>query len=217
MSNARNVIVFTALAVCVLLFILLQVLNVHLVVRIAANALLFAVVPLVVLRHLKQPWTFFTFTRLEKKSLVLGLGVFLAILLGNFLFKQFIDTDGVIAQLGAIGITLDTYLWVALHVIVVNSFLEELFFRGFSFLALKPHAPWAGWFSAALFSVYHVAIFGAWFVWWVMGIALVGLFVGGLIFNWLNAKSGTIYNSWFVHIMADVGVIVVGLNWFGVF
>ena len=37
------------------------------------------------------------------------------------------------------GITAGNFLWVAIYISVMNSFLEEFFFRGFGFITLKKY------------------------------------------------------------------------------
>jgi len=41
-------------------------------------------------------------------------------------------------------------------------------------------------------------------------LCLIALFVTGLILNELNRKQKTIYASWVVHIMADIGIMIIG-------
>ena len=100
----------------------------------------------------------------------------------------------------------------------MNSLLEEFFFRGFAFLTIKrlTSRTFAYIFSAAAFSIYHVAMMIGWFSPLVFGLVLIGLFAGGLIFNFLNEKSGTIYPSWFVHMFANFAINTVGFILFGI-
>ena len=93
----------------------------------------------------------------------------------------------------------------------MNSLLEELFFRGFLFLNLKHRSRrFAYVFSAGAFAAYHVAMMIGWFspVLWLL--VMAGLFVGGLIFNWLNEKQESIYPSWLVHMFANFAINTIG-------
>ena len=65
-------------------------------------------------------------------------------------------------------------------------------------------------FSSVLFAIYHVAIFATWFNVWLILLALLGLFIVGILFNWLNTKSNNFLNSWILHIMADIAVVSIG-------
>ena len=65
-------------------------------------------------------------------------------------------------------------------------------------------------FSAAVFAIYHIAMMVGWFGPCVFLIIMTGLFVGGLIFNYLNEKSRTVYPSWLVHMFANFAINTVG-------
>ncbi len=160
---------------------------------------------------------------LDKKSICLALWLCIpvyAVILGGYLLLQdvfdFSDITKSLTQ--NIGVHRENFLLVSLYISFVNSMLEEFFFRGFSFLTLKTVASRrvAYLFSALIFSVYHVAMMIGWFSGWVFAIVLVGLFVGGLIFNYLDEKTGTIYPSWFVHMFANFAINTIGFMLFGV-
>lgn len=152
-------------------------------------------------------------------SLVLGIGVYLVILTAYFILKNFIDLSNIIKLLDKnVSVNQENFLWVALYISFVNSLLEEFFFRGFIFLNLKRTGgrKFAYISSAFVFAIYHVAIMGSWFRPIIFIIAMTGLFVGALIFNYLNEKSNNIYNSWLVHMMANLSINTVGLMMFGI-
>ena len=150
-------------------------------------------------------------------GLCLGGGIFAVILAAFFLFRDFIDlrtiADGL---LGKEGISRENFLWVALYISICNSLLEELLFRGLGYLALREHSSerFAMVFSAAAFAVYHAAILDGWFSWWVYGLCMLGLFVGGLIFNVLDRR-GSILPSWLAHAGANLAINTIGLMMFG--
>ena len=150
-------------------------------------------------------------------GLLLGGGIFAVILLVFFLFRPFLDLDAIAAGLmGKEGIGRENSLWVALYISIVNSLLEELLFRGLGYLELRRHAPegFAMIFSAAAFAAYHVAILDGWFTWWVYGLCMLGLFLGGLIFNFLD-RNGSLLPSWLAHAGANLAINTVGLIMFG--
>ena len=133
--------------------------------------------------------------------------------------KDVFDFSGITSALtNNIGVNGDNFIFVSLYISFVNSLLEEFFFRGFSFLTLRriSSSKFAYIFSAAVFSLYHVAMMIGWFSAGVFIIILAGLFAGGLIFNYLNDKSGTIYPSWFVHMFANFAINTVGFILFGI-
>ena len=109
------------------------------------------------------------------------------------------------------GVSKENFLYVSLYISLVNSLLEELFFRGLLFLNLKHRSRrFAYVFSAGAFAAYHVAMMIGWFspVLWLL--VMAGLFVGGLIFNWLNEKQESIYPSWLVHMFANFAINTIG-------
>lgn len=138
---------------------------------------------------------------------------------GYFLLRGVIDFSGVTENLaGGEGVGRENFPIVAVYITLCNSFLEEFFFRGFAFLALGRVAgkKFACIFSAAAFSVYHAAILDGWFSPLVFILMLVGLFVGGLFFNLLADKGGSIFPSWLLHMAANLGINTVGLVLFGI-
>lgn len=155
--------------------------------------------------------------RFQKKgfliALLLGVGLYLlivgayALLQGAFDFSQIAGT-----LTESTGVDKDNFLLVALYISFVNSLLEEFFFRGFVFLNMKKlgYRRVAYLFSALVFAVYHVAMMIGWFDIWLFLLVMLGLFVGGVIFNYLNEKHNTIYTSWFVHMFANFAINTIG-------
>ena len=159
----------------------------------------------------------------DKKSLYtsigLGLGVYVFIMGAYFLISPHIDFTLIKKELlGELGITKTNFIFVAIYISFINSLLEEFFFRGFLFLGLleKTTRKTAYIVSASLFAIYHVAVMDSWFNPYLFVLAMVGLFIGGLIFNYLNEKNKTILNSWIVHMMANFAINHVGLIMFDI-
>lgn len=153
-----------------------------------------------------------------RHALVLAAAVYGGILGGFFLLRPFIDLDSISAALmEKEHISAGNFLFVALYISFCNSFLEELFFRGFAYLTLRDfcsHRAAFG-FSALAFALYHVFIFHGWFSLWMFGLMLLGLFIGGGLFNFLDRR-GSLYPSWLVHIAANLAINTVGLIMFGI-
>lgn len=150
-------------------------------------------------------------------GIILGIAVLVIVYIGYFIFKGMIDLDIIMKELTETSkVTKVNYPLVALYITFGNSFLEEIFFRGFIFLQLyaKGYKKTAYVFSAGLFAVYHVAIFKTWFNPIIIFITLIGLFLGGIIFNYINTKSKSIMNSWLVHIFADISIVSIGFIMF---
>jgi len=104
-----------------------------------------------------------------------------------------------------------SFIWVALYISFCNSFLEEFLFRFVSFLQLSRYTAkkTAYGFSSVMFAVYHIAMLGASFPPLLLVLAVAGLAIGGLIFDYVDDKSGSLYNSWVVHMFADFAIMTI--------
>ena len=153
------------------------------------------------------------------KALLLGLLVYLVIIIGYFLLKSIIDFSNVTTSLtSGMGITAENFLYVSLYISLMNSFLEEFFFRGYGFITLKKYTSrrFAYIFSSVIFSIYHVGMLVDMFNIWAALLLLVGLIIGGCIFNYLNEANDNIYPSWFVHMFANFAINTIGFILFGI-
>ena len=150
-------------------------------------------------------------------SLLLGIGIYFVILSAYFVLKSLINLDNIIEVLDKnLKINKRNFLFIAIYISFINSLLEEFFFRCFIFLNLKKlkGRKFAYIVSSLAFAIYHVAIMGSWFSPIIFMIAMIGLFFGGIIFNFLNEKSENIYNSWIAHMMANFSINTIGFIMF---
>ena len=153
------------------------------------------------------------------KAFLLGLGVYAVIVGGYFLTRNAIDFSNVTSSLTeGMGITAKNFIFVSLYISLMNSFLEEFFFRGFGFITLKKYTTRkvAYVFSSTLFAIYHVGMLVGMFECWALLLLLLGLIIGGCIFNYLNELNDNVYPSWFVHMFANFAINTVGFILFGV-
>ena len=138
---------------------------------------------------------------------------------GYLLTKDLIDYSNVTKSLTeSMGITADNFIYVAFYIAIINSFLEEFFFRGYGFITLKKYSSrkFAYLFSSGVFAVYHIGMLIGMFNIGALLLLLAGLVAGGCIFNYLNEKNDNIYSSWFVHMFANFAINTVGLILFGI-
>ena len=152
-------------------------------------------------------------------ALLLAAGTFAVILGGYALLSPWLDLSAITGNLGAKeGITAATFPFVALYISLCNSFLEELFFRGFAFLTLRKHlSPLLAWGGSALaFALYHVCIMDSWFHPAVFVLLTAALAVAGLLFDWLD-REGSLWPAWLVHMAANLAINTIGLHLFGYF
>lgn len=151
--------------------------------------------------------------------LLFGIFVYLFILLGYFLIKPYFDFSNVTISLSSqIGVNSNNFIFVALYISFVNSLLEEFFFRGFAFLCLlkvmKRKAVYL--FSSIAFASYHIAIMSNWFS-PIFFVALIISLVGaGMLFNWLDEKTESIYPSWLIHMSANFAINTIGFILFDI-
>lgn len=219
-------IIALALISTVALFIIEQVFQASYLVKTLAKMGFFLFLPLLYIKYIiKQPiLQFLNLKSFDLKNLRLGflLGLLsMGIVIGTFVVLQaFIDTGAIVNDLETrMKVTPEIFIYIAIYITFGNSLLEEFYFRGFIFLNLykTKYKALAYLFSSLLFAFYHVAIFATWFNIWLILLALFGLFIVGLVFNWLNTKSENFLNSWILHILADVGVMLIGFYLFGFF
>lgn len=144
------------------------------------------------------------------EPLFLGLAVYGVIIGGFLLGGKFIDWSAVSSSLQN---SQENIFLMGAYISLINSLLEEFFFRGFAFLVLKELSgpKLAYLFSAGIFSLYHIAIMHSWFSPLVFILMLVGLFFAGLLFNWLNERYQNLYASWMVHMFANLAINTIGL------
>ena len=104
-----------------------------------------------------------------------------------------------------------SFVWVALYISFGNSLLEEFLFRFVAFLKLSDYTSRkaAYLFSSIAFAVYHAAMIGTSFPPPLLFLALIGLTVGGCIFDYVDEKGGTFCYSWMIHMCADFAIMTI--------
>ncbi|MCI6277986.1 MAG: CPBP family intramembrane metalloprotease [Clostridium sp.] len=147
------------------------------------------------------------------------MSVYIFILGSYFILSPYFDLSNVTSSLqNNIGVNKGNFVFVALYISFINSLLEEFFFRGFAFLGLKKVSTkrFAYIFSSSAFALYHVAFMIDWFTPLLFVLMVAGLFIAGMLFNWLNDKNGNIYTSWLVHMCANFSINTIGFILFGI-
>lgn len=209
------IIAATAFA-CLVMGVVDAVIRPGYIVKSAIKAILFLGLPLIS-KKIYSGTSPFTYLRPNPRgiliALALGTAVFAVVLTSYFTLRGIFDFSGVTKSLeGDVGVTKDNFIFVAAYISLVNSFLEELFFRGFAFLALcrfvSRRAAYI--YSSAAFALYHIAIMIGWFTPVVFIPVMVGLIAGGVIFNYIDEKNGSIYSSWLIHMGANFAINTIG-------
>jgi len=218
MNQAKNIILF-GLVSSILLLLAEQWLDATYLIKSILKIFLFFVCPLIFMYtsiksnpiNLLKPF----YLPFKTHLLVYSLGMIcITIILISYAFIGYlVNWDLLLDDVqNRLGVTPAIFPYVAIYITFGNSFLEEWFFRGFLHLKLSQligHWP-ASLLSAGLFSFYHLAMFITWFDWTVLILCLLALFITGLVLNELNRKQQTINASWIVHILADIGIMIIG-------
>ncbi len=225
MTNKKGkYIVLSVLAFSIVVTLIDALVHPDYFVKIPIKILFFLAFPLIFFWASREDWgkikVLFTF---KKKgiltALLLGVGIYAVIVGGYFLTRNIIDYSLVAPSLGkGMGITKDNFVYVSLYISLMNSFLEEFFFRGFGFITLKKYTGrmFAYIFSSTVFALYHVGMLIGMFSLPALLLLLAGLIIGGCIFNYLNEANENIYSSWFAHMFANFAINTVGFILFGI-
>ena len=138
-------------------------------------------------------------------------GVYLA--LGDLL----LDKTLIVEKLGEqFSVTAGTVLVIAPITIFANSFLEELFYRGFAFGRLVQKRRALGYILPAfVFTVQHACFMYRWLSAVPFAIAVVSLCVFACVLQWIYERADSIVAPWVIHICGDVAMmsIAVTLLW----
>ena len=201
---------------CIVMGIVDAVIQPGYAIKSAIKIIMFLLIPIVYGLFLKE----FNITKLikpDKKGLCIAIGlgfaVYAVVLGAYWVFKDVFDFSALTTSLNeTTGVNKSNFVWVAIYISFINSLLEEFFFRGFSFIALKKLTSrrFAYIFSSLSFALYHIAMMIGWFGLPVILISLVGLFIGGMIFNRFDEKSENIYLSWLIHMFANFATNTIG-------
>ncbi len=148
-------------------------------------------------------------------SLVLGVVaavVFLALYytIGGML----VDKEAIAAKIHTqFGVTAGTVLLIAPFTIVINSLVEEFFYRGFAFGQLAARRPVIGTLlPAAVFTVQHLMFTFHWVTALPLAIGIVALFIFALVAQAMYAKADSIVAPWVIHICGDLAMMAIAVE-----
>ena len=201
---------------CIVMGIVDAVIQPGYAIKSAIKIIMFLLIPIVYGLFLKE-FNIKNLMKPDKKglciALCLGFVIYGVVIGAYWIFKDVFDFSALTGSLNeTTGVNKSNFIWVAIYISFVNSLLEEFFFRGFSFITLKKLTSriFAYVFSSMVFALYHIAIMIGWFGLPVILISLVGLFIGGMIFNRFDEKSENIYLSWLIHMFANFATNTIG-------
>jgi uncharacterized protein len=221
----KHFVLITSLIACSLLYYIEQHLMVDYFIKTSAKLILFMIVPFIYVKWIKKESLkeALRLTKMKKGQfkvgLILGMSAFLVVILSYLIFKNQINLDAILSDLqNKSKITATNFIFIGLYITFINALLEEYFFRGFVFLNYyeEGNVKFAYIYSSLLFALYHIGIFQSWFNPILIVLAVFGLIVIALVFNYIDTLSKNFINSYLVHILADCAIILIGLRLFGV-
>lgn len=200
---------------CIIMALVETVIEPSYAVKSALKILIFIFLPLIFMKvsHIKVfDGSFALNKKNTAKLLLLGGAIYLVVFAAYILTRNTVDYPSLVSSLSQDQkVDSDNFIGIASYISFCNSFLEEFLFRLFSFIKLSEYMSKTGAyiFSSVTFALYHIAMVGSSFPLPLMILALVGLAVGGAIFDKVDEKGKNIYNSWFIHMFADLALMTI--------
>lgn len=223
MVKKKKTIILIVLIGCLIMGFIDAVIRPEYLIKSFIKIILFSIMPLLYSRYNNELNLSSLFKVKSKKEIIIailsGIAVFIIILGAYFIIGNFFDFSKVVSSLSEnVGVNNNNFILVAIYISFINSLLEEFFFRGFSFLKLKEVSSrkFAYIFSSLAFALYHVAMMIGWFDISLFLLTIVGLFIGGLIFNYFNEKYKNIYVTWLIHMFANFAINYIGFILFNI-
>ena len=145
----------------------------------------------------------------SKKLILFMVFAYLGIIVLYLLLSRYIDLNSIRDKLMAKEhLSRNNFLFIFSYIIIVNSFLEESFFRGFLYQVFKKQKmERAGIiFSALVFALYHISIMDGWFNPFIMAFGIAGLFLTGIFLQLVCRYEDSLIGSWLVHGSANLAI-----------
>lgn len=125
--------------------------------------------------------------------------------------------EEIVAKLRGFGLTrLGRYAALGVFYALGHSLLEEYYWRWFVFGELRELAPlWAAIAVSSLgFMAHHVILLGVYFGWASPATVLfsAAVAVGGAVWAWLYADSGSLAGPWLSHLLVDAAIFAIGYD-----
>ncbi len=208
-------LIITVIISCIAMAIIETVIEPTYFVKSVLKIIFFLFIPLVFIKLQKEKVFADSFS-LNKKSVLrlsgLGIIIYVIIMVAFYLTGGIFDYSSLVNSLSADqNVSHSNFIWIALYISFCNSLLEEFLFRFVAFIKLSEYTTKnaAYIFSSCMFALYHVAMIGGSFPFPLLLLALVGLAIGGAIFNYVDDKSRNVYNSWIIHMFADFAIMTI--------
>ena len=145
----------------------------------------------------------------SKKLILFMAFAYLGIIVSYLLLSHYIDLGSIREKLMAKEhLSRQNFLFIFSYIILVNSFLEESFFRGFLYQVFKKEGlkKIGIIFSALVFALYHISIMEGWFHPLIMLLGITGLFATGVFLQFIMKSEDNLLGSWLVHAFANLAI-----------
>lgn len=215
MNKKSIYLILMVITCCTLMAIVETIIEPVYFIKSLIKIILFFIIPFIIMKKLNN--NIFSNLKLNKRSikhlLILGILIYWIIMIAYFITRNIFDYPKLVESLVSDQyVTRNSFMWVSIYISFINSFLEEFLFRFISFIKLLKYTKriYAYLFSSMIFAIYHIAMIEA-FPPALTILCIIGLAVGGCIFNFVDEKNNNIYNSWIVHMFADFAIMTI---WF---
>jgi membrane protease YdiL (CAAX protease family) len=145
---------------------------------------------------------------------VLGAVIFAA---WQGLFQGQISGDGIAAKLTSLNL-IDHYWSVALFIAMINSLLEEWYWRGFVFERLKERklaAVWVVVLGGIGFGLHHYFTLIVYFSLPITLFFTFATMVAGALWSWMRCRGVSLVDCYISHLIADVALLWIGWQLLG--
>ena len=218
-NKKRNaiIIIATIIVSCLLMALIEIIVEPTYFVKSLMKIIFFLLLPLVIMKHLGIK-LFEKQIIIDKKKIaklfIMGIIIYLFVIFSYLIANNVLDFSIFINSLSSDQkVSGKDFIMVALYISLCNSLLEEFLFRYVSFIQLSKFLSKkiVYVFSSFLFAIYHISMIGSSFPLSLILIMIIGLCIGGFIFNYVDEKDKNIYNSWIIHMFADFAIMTI---WF---
>jgi membrane protease YdiL (CAAX protease family) len=134
---------------------------------------------------------------------------YLGIIVLYLLLSGYIDLSGIKESLiQKEHLSRENFLFIFSYIILINSFLEESFFRGFLYQVFQRQGKekTGTLFSALVFALYHISIMDGWFHPAILLLGIAGLFLAGIFLQIIMKREYNLLGSWLVHAFANLAI-----------
>ena len=213
-KNKLFIMLYVVLS-CIFMAFIELIIEPNYLIKSIIKIIMFFGIPFIITRLLKI--NILNNFKINKKEIIklfkMGIVIYLVGFILYLILKNVFDFSEIVHSLMVDQqVTKKQLIFVAIYLSFGNSILEEFMFRLISFIKLKEYCSrnFAYRFSSIMFSIYHIAMISIGFPLPLIFLSLIGLFILGILFNWLDEKDNNIYNSWFVHMFCDFLIMTIG-------